>query len=186
MTKTEIEMFLGKLCLKSSQMRSNDLVHNGGWYNREGQKLGWGDLSPRDLMYIAEVLKSDEILIVLGEHDSHWNFVTFADDSKGMPWKLGTEKEHQPLLEYVLLKARWVIVPGEVFKMLTKYDSGVDGELFDTRIWGDQMQGLEARNCSLESLAKRLGIETIDKAKVDEWFRQMEQEQQERRKTFDR
>lgn len=77
------EMFDNKehFGLTSSQMRSRDdkLAHNGGWYNRDAVKLGWGDLSVQDFVRIAAELPDGELFIVLDETSSHWKFVEGLD-----------------------------------------------------------------------------------------------------------
>jgi len=63
--------------LRCGQMRSTSkVVHNGGWYNRRGEKLGWGDLSTTDFLNIQAELPELELLVVLEEEDSFWKFVT--------------------------------------------------------------------------------------------------------------
>jgi hypothetical protein len=46
-----------------------DFVHNGGWYNKAGEWLGWGDLCPSDLERIAAVLDEGEMFVILRESD---------------------------------------------------------------------------------------------------------------------
>lgn len=58
------------------QIRGKDFIHNGGWYNKSGEKLGWGDLSPDDFRRIHGELEDGETFVVLYESDSFWNFVT--------------------------------------------------------------------------------------------------------------
>jgi len=43
-----------KFGICNGQMRSCDFVHNGGWYNKSGEKIGWGDLSPSDMKIKTE------------------------------------------------------------------------------------------------------------------------------------
>lgn len=62
--------------LRCGQLRGHDFVHNGGWYNRGGEKLGWGDLAPDDFLRISNELEDGELFIILYESDSFWNFVT--------------------------------------------------------------------------------------------------------------
>ncbi len=61
--------------LRCGQIRSKDYVHNGGWYNRQGEKLGWGDLSLDDLQRIEQQLEEGELFIILYEADSFRAFV---------------------------------------------------------------------------------------------------------------
>ena len=64
--------------LYCGQMRGGDakMTHNSGWYNKSGEKLGFGDLSVKDFKKISKELEKDELFIILGESDSFWNFVT--------------------------------------------------------------------------------------------------------------
>jgi len=64
--------------LRQNQMRMDDFVHNGGWYNCKGEKIGWGDLSPNDIVRLSQELEDGEDFYVLGEQDSYWNFVKWA------------------------------------------------------------------------------------------------------------
>lgn len=95
--------------LRCGQMRggSAKLTHNSGWYNKAGEKLGFGDLSTEDFQRIYAELNDDELFIVLGERDSFWNFVT-------RPGLIGSMAEVKPDVEapgvdYVADKAMYVI-----------------------------------------------------------------------------
>jgi hypothetical protein len=57
----------------SGHISRQDLIHNGGWYNKAGEWLGWGDLSPLNLKRLAEVLEEGEIFVVLYERDRAGN-----------------------------------------------------------------------------------------------------------------
>lgn len=88
--------------LHSGQMHggSSKVMHNSGWYNTTGEKLGWGDLSSDDFRRIIDNLENDEVFIILGEQDSFWNFVTKVG-------VIGTNATVQPTaecpgVEYVL------------------------------------------------------------------------------------
>ena len=65
----------GLFGLRCGQCRGRDFIHNGGWYNRDGEKLGWGDLSPQDFLRISNEIEDGELFIILYEGDSFWNFV---------------------------------------------------------------------------------------------------------------
>lgn len=61
--------------LTSGQQRNHDqrlLMHNCSWYNRRGEKLGWGDLTTVDFRVIAGQLSVGEMFIILSELDSYW------------------------------------------------------------------------------------------------------------------
>jgi hypothetical protein len=59
--------------IRQGQMRGNQHVHNGSWYDRDGLKIGWGDLSKDDIFRIAYKIPDDDVFYVVGEHDSYWN-----------------------------------------------------------------------------------------------------------------
>ncbi|MBI2633602.1 MAG: hypothetical protein HYW78_04460, partial [Parcubacteria group bacterium] len=62
--------------LRNEQMRYKDkIMHNAGWYNAQGEKLGWGDLSAEDFKNIESEIADGELFITLYEHDAFWNFV---------------------------------------------------------------------------------------------------------------
>ena len=129
---------LPRLGLSSSQMRSQATFHNAGWYATSGEKLGWGDLAPDDIEHIKATLTGGEMLIVLYESDSFWNFVTNNPGLTGGHCTT-SDDEADPGLGYLLEKACAVFTPG---KLRRKYY----GEK-----WED---GFE------EEFAKALGIET--------------------------
>jgi hypothetical protein len=102
----------------SGQMRSYDFVHNGGWYNKKGQKLGWGDLSPDSFADIAQHLPADEVFIVLPESASHWDFVKFTETHMVVD---ATAENPGPT--YCAEKASYFVHGGVVYKVISKYDS---------------------------------------------------------------
>lgn len=62
--------------LHSGQMRSlRKMAHNGSWYNQDGVRVGWGDLSADDFLRIQAALETGESFFVLPE-SSFWRFVT--------------------------------------------------------------------------------------------------------------
>lgn len=55
--------------LREGQMRFPDTIHNGRWYNMNGERIGCGDLSSADILRISNEIDPDEIFFVLNEHD---------------------------------------------------------------------------------------------------------------------
>lgn len=80
-----------------NQMRANPVLANAGWFNLQGQKLGFGDLTMKDLENIANDLDFNELFFVLSEGDSTWN----------MPSDLN---QNEPGINYVMEHAQWVVV----------------------------------------------------------------------------
>jgi hypothetical protein len=100
------------------QMKSYDLVHNGGWYNKKGQKLGWGDMDPTTFKEIAQHLPSDEVFIVLPESASHWDFVKFTSTHAVVD---ATALNPGPT--YCAEKASYFVHGGVTYRVISKYDS---------------------------------------------------------------
>lgn len=100
--------------LRCGQIRHQEhFGHNAGWYNKFGEKIGWGDLSKQDVQRIQKALIDHELFITVAEHDSFWNFVT----SFGMIGSMcSTSKDEQaPGIDYVAEKSRFIIAHNELF-----------------------------------------------------------------------
>lgn len=100
--------------LRCGQIRGRDFVHNGGWYNRAGEKLGWGDLAQSDFTNITERLEEGELFIILAESDSFWNFVTHNPGIIGSMCATKPDAS-APGVDYVAEKAMYVIGPMELY-----------------------------------------------------------------------
>lgn len=109
------------LGIVTGQIRAEDYVHNGGWYNGRGEKIGWGDLSRLDFKKIHDQMKLSpgEMFIVLGEHASFWNFVSMSREGGGSSASVDAN-EVNPGVEYIGFNARWLINSSGVFHF---YDS---------------------------------------------------------------
>lgn len=70
---TDASNITGPFGMRQSQIRAHEICHNAGWYNKNGEKIGWGDLDGRDFIRIMEELPEGEFFIVLGEGDSYWD-----------------------------------------------------------------------------------------------------------------
>lgn len=124
MTRLKQNMFEGDcrlFNLRSGQMRMDDFVHNGGWYNSNGEKIGWGDLSPHDINKLTAELEDGEDFYVLGEQDSYWKFVKWANP-------VGTTIDadpNNPGIYYVKKNARYLIQKGKFTAFLdSRYPKG--------------------------------------------------------------
>ena len=109
----EFDSLIGPFDLMCGQMRGRGMTHNSGWYNRLGEKLGFGDLSVEDFDRIAAGLEEGELFIILSESDSFWNFVT-------KPGHFGYQAKTQPTVEapgveYVAAHAMYVIGPKQFY-----------------------------------------------------------------------
>lgn len=134
---------LPQLGLREGIMVNTSMVHNGGWYNSKGEKIGWGDLGPNHFQKIQAELKPGELFIVLGERDSFWNFVTYI----GVTGSLSkvSSKEKNPGVNYLVEKARWCITKDVVY------------HLDDYRNVDDVLHGISYFGLARKTLAKMIG-----------------------------
>lgn len=102
--------------LRCGQLRGglDKFTHNSGWYNKSGEKLGWGDLSVRDIRRISCEIPNGELFIILGERDSFWEFVTFNRGSVGSLCATDPRME-APGVEYIAEKCRYIIAEGYLY-----------------------------------------------------------------------
>ena len=98
--------------LRCGQFRgpSTRMAKNNGWYNKAGEKLGWGDLSATDFQQISGELEDDELFIILGEQDSFWNFVTKGGNIGAQA--VTKPDVEAPGVEYVANRCRFIIAKG--------------------------------------------------------------------------
>lgn len=101
--------------LRNGQMRprTTRAVKNAGWYNRQGEKLGWGDLSMADMRRIAQSLRKGEMVILLSERDSFWAFVTKFSGGVGSECETANA-EMAPGRAYVSSRCTHVISPRKI------------------------------------------------------------------------
>lgn len=138
--------------LGCGQMRGRDFIHNGGWYNKAGEKLGWGDLSPDDFKKISQELEEGELFIILYESDSFWKFV------KHNPGIIGSmctvePTEEAPGVDFVSEKCAYVIASGQLYYVDRYGDS--DKETLVTR------DGLELKVLKREAVKALIGNTTV-------------------------
>ncbi len=113
MTQLYINMFDRKngsqfAGLINGLVRKDDFIHNGGWYNKKGEKLGWGDLSVDDFRKISSNLVGSDLFIILNENAAFWNFVTHNPGFTGAMCTVNPDAE-SPGFEYVAEKCIYVI-----------------------------------------------------------------------------
>jgi hypothetical protein len=96
------------------QMRWPDYIHNGGWYNGQGQKIGRGDLTIEDMERICRELQPDEAFIILSESDSFWQHVR-RPGVIGNLADVDQQTDEEPGIEYIALNAMYIIKPGQMY-----------------------------------------------------------------------
>lgn len=115
--------------LRTGQMRSygnGKVGHNAGWYNQNGEKLGWGDLTMTDLERVATAIEKDEMFITVAEQDSFWAFVQQIGSIGALCRVKPTEAA--PGREYVACKARYVVTRGTVSHIRGRHDKTRNGQ----------------------------------------------------------
>lgn len=117
--------------LQCGQIRCGDakITHNSGWYNKSGEKIGWGDLSTEDFQRISNELKDGEFFIILCESDSFWNFVTQCDPIGSLARTKPTAEA--PGIDYVAKHAIYVIARNQLY-CVDRYGS-LKGEILEER-----------------------------------------------------
>lgn len=120
----------GLFGLRCEQVRGRYLIHAAGWYNAEGEQLGWGDLAVTDFVRIARELQDHELFVVLSQ-------------SRSMYAK-------SP--DYITSKACWLIAPGKIYRIdrhSRKYGADVDEGMAFERISPGVAQSLVERAAAL-------------------------------------
>jgi hypothetical protein len=57
--------------LALGQIRKPAVANQHGWFNQEGQQIGWGDLSAEDMVRISREIEEGEIFVTLNSETSH-------------------------------------------------------------------------------------------------------------------
>jgi hypothetical protein len=83
--------------LLNNQVRGDNIIQNAGWFNLDGNVLGRGDLSLKDMRNIATRIPADEAFFVLSEAASTWDLPSHLDRTA-------------PGFAYIIQKALWVMM----------------------------------------------------------------------------
>lgn len=57
--------------LCAGQCKIDEVIHNGFWFNSEGEYIGWGDLTSQNLRRISEEIGEGISFYILDEVDGH-------------------------------------------------------------------------------------------------------------------
>lgn len=93
------------------------ICKNAGWYNKKGEKLGWGDLETNDLIRIASNLQDDELFIILPELKSYWDFQGNSEDDSCYD------------IEYIAEKAVFILARNEYYMVANSFHAS-QGNVF--------------------------------------------------------
>jgi hypothetical protein len=82
--------------LINGQQKLNGIISSAGWFNGKGERLGYGDLSIKDINRISKNIPDNEMFYVLSEVDASWDIPKELDRSA-------------PGTDYVINNASWII-----------------------------------------------------------------------------
>lgn len=128
----EFKPVKGRFGLHCGQTRRSEWFHNAGWYNIEGEKIGWGDLAELDLKIISDGLETGEVFIILREVASFWKFVK-QYGCVGSLCGVSPDME-SPGLDYCIENAACVIKPGNVTHICDVSEYGMNRDQL-TKEW---------------------------------------------------
>jgi hypothetical protein len=88
-------------------------TRGSGWYDAEGRRIGWGDLTNPELERIAGSLRDDELFLVLHVEDAFYKFlrILVPDVSRRTP------DEDRPGLDHIARNALFVIRKGRIHRV---------------------------------------------------------------------
>ena len=146
----------GPFGLACGQMRGHDFCHNAGWYNKAGEKLGWGDLSLDDIRTICREIDPGELFVILSEHDSFWKFTT-SIGTIGSMCSVRPDAE-APGVDYIAEHARYIIANGAIYALDAREDFERDGVFFQVQKPEDAKYMLKQYN---QPAVEKVPMETI-------------------------
>lgn len=96
--------------LYESQCLVDDFFHNASWYNKHGEKLGWGDLSKAQVSKIPSLLPPGEVFVICPESASFWELRNRPDINPTRPG-----------VEWLIANAMVVITPQGIYMPPQRY-----------------------------------------------------------------
>ncbi len=155
--------------IREGQCLMDDLFHNASWYNRLGEKLGWGDLSGANIQQIRTCLPAGELFIIVSERAPFWDLSKDLDPMN-------------PGIDFLVKHAEALITPlGQCYVFPSEFADLSKWDLFSetslrgrntiparrqTREWLKSM--LDVANRTEINLDERLIICPNDPTKVEE------------------
>lgn len=109
---------LARLGLRSGQARTRTVARNCEWYDRYGNRLGYGDLNTVDLKRIAAELGPEDLFLAI-EHESAGASV-------------GSAAADYPKVETLIARSSYAMTRGRVCRIVDGPAGGVtvlDGQL---------------------------------------------------------
>jgi hypothetical protein len=90
--------------LLNGQVLADGIIDNAGWFNSNGEKLGYGDLSLESLRDIQKTIPKDEAFFVLSEYNTMWAIPKELDQTA-------------PGKNYVVENCSWVVCADIVIRV---------------------------------------------------------------------
>ncbi len=89
--------------LTNGQQKNQAVLHNAGWFNQDGEKLGYGDVTLTDIRNIHFGLASDnECFAILSEKATGWNLPTQLNSAEPGP-------------DYIKANALWFVTTSGMY-----------------------------------------------------------------------
>jgi hypothetical protein len=122
--------------LINGQQKLNGIISSAGWFNGKGERLGYGDLSLKDIHRISKNIPDNEMFYVLSEVDASWDIPKELDRSA-------------PGTDYVINNASWIIGQkliirsrSDIFGLRGKEDFVEKDGVFYNRLSRDEVRKL--------------------------------------------
>ena len=95
-----------QFCIRYGQLspRSDMITRNSGWYNKQGEKIGLGDLSRQDFRRISGALPDKELFIVLSE-----------GDERALKHELEQKAMNEPNIDCISQHAQYVLARNKMY-----------------------------------------------------------------------
>jgi hypothetical protein len=139
--------------LLNDQQRANGIINTAAWFNGQGERIGTGDLSLKDMDHISKNIPLSELFFVLTEADAGWNLPQDMDRTA-------------PGIEYVLNHAVWLIARTSSASTIIR----VRSDFIGAKAVQVEQDGIKYFRTSREELVKALTEKpkTFVKKKLDE------------------
>jgi hypothetical protein len=127
---SEIKSVTNRFELRTGQRREpayrdgTRIIKNAGWYNKDGDRLGWGDLDATDIDRITAQLEPDEYFVVLGQQDAFHDFE--AQWRRANPRNKRTPNIAAPGRIYIAQRARYIIGSRQCWRVVQPDMEGSD------------------------------------------------------------
>lgn len=132
----------------AGQVKGDSICNNSGWFNINGEKIGSGDLSMKDLETISKHISPAEVFLILSENDSGFNIPNHLDRT-------------EPGKDYVVNKTTWVVGKDNMGGIILRVGDRNDKPEEDER------DGVKYTKVSRKVFKKTIGVDSSLNTKND-------------------